>query len=101
MEPGLPPSWSTFTNIVSYTGPVTTTNGQFTFFDDGSQTGGFGSGRFYQLILLNSNAPASSFSAIPLTNGVPLNFTTSVGATNYFSFNITQTNASVLFELYA
>jgi hypothetical protein len=37
---------------------------------------------------------------IPLTNGVPLNFTTGVGLTNYFSFDITQTNAAVLFELY-
>jgi hypothetical protein len=31
---------------------------------------------------------------------VPLNFTTGVGLTNFFSFDITQTNAAVLFELY-
>ena len=37
---------------------------------------------------------------VPLTNGVPLNFTTGVGSTNFFSFDITQTNAAVLFELY-
>ena len=34
-------------------------------------------------------------------NGVPLAYSTTVaGATNYFSFTVTQTNAGVLFELY-
>jgi hypothetical protein len=42
----LPPAWLTFTNL------VTSTNGNFTFTDDGSQTGGLGGLRFYQLILL-------------------------------------------------
>jgi hypothetical protein len=37
---------------------------------------------------------------IPLTNGVPLSYSTAAGATNFFSFDITQTNAAVLFELY-
>jgi len=42
----LPPlPWMTFTNIIS------STNGQFLFFDDGSQTGGFGPLRFYRLQL--------------------------------------------------
>ena len=49
-----PPAWNTFTNIIGYTGPVTPTNGRFSFFDDGSQTGGFGPMRFYRLILLQS-----------------------------------------------
>ena len=49
-----PPAWNTFTNIIGYTGPVTPTNGLFSFFDDGSQTGGFGPMRFYRLILLQS-----------------------------------------------
>jgi hypothetical protein len=49
-----PPAWNTFTNIIGYTGSVTPTNGLFSFFDDGSQTGGFGPMRFYRLILLQS-----------------------------------------------
>jgi len=43
-------NWSTFTNLVVYTGPATTTNGLFSYFDNGSQSGGLGSLRFYRLI---------------------------------------------------
>jgi len=93
-----PTSWSTFTNIIGVNTNVNSTNGEFQFFDDGSQTGGFGPFRFYRLILLNSSS--ASPNVIPLTNGVPLNYTTGVGATNFFSFDVTQTNAAVLFELY-
>ncbi|HEX4264762.1 MAG TPA: LamG-like jellyroll fold domain-containing protein [Verrucomicrobiae bacterium] len=91
-------TWNTFTNIISYdtNATINPANSQFDFLDDGSQTGGVGPSRFYRLILLN---PASS-GVIPLTNGVPLNFTTAVGVTNFFSFDITQSNAAVLFELY-
>jgi hypothetical protein len=39
-----PPAWTTFT------GDVTSTNGVFTFLDDGSQSGGLGTQRFYQLV---------------------------------------------------
>ena len=42
----LPPVWMTFSNI------VTSTNGNFTFTDDGSQSGGLGVARFYRLLLL-------------------------------------------------
>ena len=42
----LPPVWMTFTNI------ITSTNGNFTFTDDGTQSGGLASLRFYRLILL-------------------------------------------------
>ena len=37
---GLPPTWTTFTNIVSYNTnyPASATNAEFTFFDDGSQS---------------------------------------------------------------
>ncbi len=47
------PNWGTFTNIISYNTnvPVGPTNAQFNFFDDGSQTSGFGPMRFYRLIL--------------------------------------------------
>ena len=50
-EPRADRTVATFTNIIGYTGPLTPTNGLFTFFDDGSQTGGFGPQRFYRLIL--------------------------------------------------
>lgn len=51
-----PQTWSTFTNIVSYNvGAFTSpTNTQFNFFDDGTQTGGFGPMRFYRLLLLQA-----------------------------------------------
>jgi subtilisin-like proprotein convertase family protein len=93
-----PATWGTFSNIVGVNTNVSPTQGEFQFFDDGSQTGGFSSLRFYRLILLNGTVVSPS--VIPLTNGVPLNFTTAVGATNFFSFDITKTNAAVLFELY-
>ena len=32
-----PATWSTFTNIITYSGPLTPTNGLFQFFDDGSE----------------------------------------------------------------
>ncbi|MGN6643045.1 MAG: C-type lectin domain-containing protein, partial [Verrucomicrobiota bacterium] len=40
------PTWTAFAS------PVTTTTGVFTFTDDGSQTGGFGTQRFYRIVLL-------------------------------------------------
>jgi hypothetical protein len=67
-----PEVWSTFTNVITYTGPATPTNGRFTFFDNGSQTGGFGLERFYRLFLLGSGEG--------LTNGVPQ--TNSVSSSN-------------------
>ena len=99
----LPTTWTIFTNppVITYDptyASVNPTNTEFDFFDDGSQTGGFGPTRFYRLILLNPSAAAPL--AIPLTNGVPLNYTTVAGGTNFFSFTVTQTNAAVLFELY-
>jgi subtilisin family serine protease/subtilisin-like proprotein convertase family protein len=41
-----PVSWTSFTNI------VTSTTGIFTFTDDGTQTGGFSTNRFYRLLML-------------------------------------------------
>jgi hypothetical protein len=38
-----PPAWTSFTNL------ITTTNGVFSFHDDGSQSGGFGVSRYYRL----------------------------------------------------
>jgi subtilisin-like proprotein convertase family protein len=56
-----PTNWTTFTNppVISFNTnivPVNPANAQFNFFDDGSQTGGFGTNRFYRLLLL-TNAP--------------------------------------------
>ena len=48
------PAWNLFTNIIAYTGPVTKTNGLFSFFDNGSQYP-FGPMRFYRLLLLGAN----------------------------------------------
>ena len=48
------PVWNSFTNIIAYTGPVTATNGLFSFFDNGLQYP-FGSMRFYRLLLLEAN----------------------------------------------
>jgi hypothetical protein len=42
----LPPVWTTFTNI------ITSTTGDFTFTDDGSQSGGLAGLRFYRLLRL-------------------------------------------------
>ena len=42
--PSLPPSWAAFTNT------ITSTNGSFSFLDDGSQSAGIGPARFYRLL---------------------------------------------------
>jgi hypothetical protein len=77
-----PITWGTFTNIVTYTGPPTPTNGLFSFFDDGSQTGGvLGPIRFYRLLLINT-----------LASGVPQTGSVSAGGIDYFLINV-PTNA--------
>jgi subtilisin-like proprotein convertase family protein len=63
----LPPVWNTFTNIIPYTGPITPTNGLFTFFDSSP-----GPLRFYRLKLLGSLV-ASPTNGVPETNTVPAN----------------------------
>ncbi len=54
---GLPFTWNTFTNIISYNTnyPASSTNATFTYFDDGSQAP-FNNSRYYQLILLGSGS---------------------------------------------
>ena len=73
-----PATWNTFSNIISYTS-LTPTNGigSFEFFDDGSQTGGFGPMRFYRLVLLQS-----------LANGVPQTNTLPAGGIDYFMIHV-------------
>ena len=81
--------WTTFSNIISYNTNVFTspTNTQFNFFDDGSQTGGFGPSRFYRLVL----TPSATITT-PLTNGVPVTNTIPAGAVNFYLVNV-PTNA--------
>jgi hypothetical protein len=55
-----PANWTSFNGVIS-AASVTATNGQFRYFDDGSQTGGFGSKRFYRLLLLNSPSNTAPF----------------------------------------
>ena len=60
-----PVNWQTFSNLVTYTGPATPTNGLFTFFDDGSQTGGPSAMRFYRLLLLGGAASTNTPPTLP------------------------------------
>ena len=76
-----PANWQFFTNFIYYTGPPTPTNGWFSFFDDGSQTGGFGPQRFYRLLLVGS-----------LAGGVPQTNSVLTGGLDYFRVNV-PTNA--------
>ena len=59
-----PAVWLTFTNVVTYTGPVTATNGLFSFYDDGSQFP-LTALRFYQLILVGIAMPANTPPVLP------------------------------------
>ncbi len=99
-----PASWSAFTNIVSYNAGAFTspTNTQFNFFDDGSQTGGFGPQRFYRLTLLQatntlilpsqSNLVATASATIIVTNTAT---DSSAGAVLTYSLVNPPANASI------
>ncbi|HEV2692130.1 MAG TPA: hypothetical protein VG347_04475, partial [Verrucomicrobiae bacterium] len=50
----VPMNWTNFKGVISFTSYMAATNSKFQYFDDGSQTGGFGPDRFYRLELLNS-----------------------------------------------
>jgi len=56
-----PMNWSNFNGVIGCTSFITATNGTFEYFDDGSQTGGFGSIRFYRLLSLNSPSNTAPF----------------------------------------
>jgi len=90
-----PMNWSTFTNIVSYNASAFTspTNTQFNFFDDGSQTGGFGPTRFYRLILLQ----AASTLTLPAQSNLVANVSTAVTVTN--AATDSNTNAVLTYSL--
>ena len=81
------PVWQTIATNIMYTGPVTPTNGVFSYLDDGTQVP-FGSLRFYRLILTGVSAPASpavSISSIIITNG---NFLLTWSAPTNDQFNV-------------
>jgi hypothetical protein len=61
-------NWQSFSNVISYGGPVTATNGLFWFRDDGTQHP-FTGLRFYRLVLVGLAAPANP---PPVTNTVPI-----------------------------
>jgi subtilisin-like proprotein convertase family protein len=60
-----PPAWNTVSNLL-----LSSTNGIFTWFDDGSLTGGFGPLKFYRLIAwpLPPASQTLSFSSVTFTN---------------------------------
>jgi len=65
----LPENWQFFANFVYYTGPVTPTNGWFSYFDDGSQTPpGLPLLRFYRIVLVGT-IPSTHTNAV-LISGV-------------------------------
>ncbi len=87
--PSLQPTitWNTFTNIITYSGPVTTTNGLFTFFDNGSQYP-FGPTRFYRVLLLGSSPSVPVLPGnTPQTNSIAAN------SVNWLAVNV-PTNAA-------
>jgi subtilisin-like proprotein convertase family protein len=53
-------------------------------------------------LCVNETTNSTFFNIIPLTNGVPLDYTIGTGSalTNYFLLSVSQTNSAVLFELY-
>ena len=74
-------AWQTFANAASVSQPPSGTNAQFSFFDDGSQTGGsLPPIRFYRLV---AGGGLSS-----LVNGVPQTNTVAPGGTVYYVINV-------------
>jgi len=93
-------NWQAFTNLVVYTGPVAPANGRFTYFDNGSQSGGFGSLRFYRLIevlpVVYNQPPVlppsgASYRVNPLTSLVVTNTATDVNASAVLSYSVVNT----------
>jgi hypothetical protein len=74
---GAPVTWTTFTNIIAYTGSQTATNGLFTFLDTNAPL----AAKFYRLLLVQ----ATNSLTLPLQT----NFTASLSAT------VTVTNTAV------
>ena len=88
-----PVAWNMFTNLIRYTGPVTPTNGLFSFFDDGSQSGGLGSMRFYRLLQVQS----ANFLTLPAQTNRTVNPLTLLVVTN--TATDSDTNAALNYTL--
>ena len=73
-----PVVWSSFSNIITYTGPLAPANGRFTFFDNGSQFP-FGPTRFYRVLLLLSS---SNTLALPAQSNYVLSVSEPLAVTN-------------------
>ena len=74
----LPVNWQFFANFVYYTGPLTPTNGWFSFFDDGSQTPpGLPLLRFYRIVLVGT-IPSTHTNAVLISSVT----TTNLAGTN-------------------
>jgi hypothetical protein len=91
---GSPITWNLFTNLIRYTGPVTAANGLFSFFDDGSQSGGLGPMRYYRLLLTQSanvlTLPAQTNRTInPLTTMVVTNTATDSDTNATLAYGLT------------
>jgi len=89
----VPINWQIISNIITYTGPVTPTNGLFSFFDDGSQTGGLGQTHFYQLILLGPNAgtlalPSQSNRVVSVSTAVTVTNAASASSNAVLTYNL-------------
>jgi len=60
----VPSNWRNFNGVISAqssSAHLVLTNGEFQYFDDGSQSGGFGPTRFYRLLLLKSPTNTAPF----------------------------------------
>ena len=57
----VPATWTNFNGVISVGSLMGATNSRFQYFDDGSQTAGFGATRFYRLLLLNSPSNTAPF----------------------------------------
>jgi len=85
--------WNLFTNLIRYTGPLTATNGLFSFFDDGTQTGGLGLQRFYRLLLVQS----ANLLSLPVQTNQNVSPTSTLVVTN--TATDSDTNATLNYTL--
>jgi hypothetical protein len=78
-----PMNWTNIGNVVTYTGPVTPTNGLFSFFDNGSQYP-FSGPRFYRLQFLGlaTSLPTNPPPVLPAQSNLVVNVSAAVTVTN-------------------
>ena len=97
-----PSSWRSFNGVISYSAFLTAGSSRFTYFDDGSQTGGLDPTRFYRLRLLNSPTNTAPYfkNAAPSDQNVlarsPLSFTNTAGDWDVPAQSLTYSVSSTL-----